>query len=224
MIQPGDDPYKNRRYISILMCACMLFFMSSCYKEEYLRQPELDFQWNPEFAFPVLKTRIGMEAWTLELPVSLLPYFETIELQDTIPLNLRDFTYPDLTIQRIAFKGAALNAFNAPIHTQAYFCRRNYTTIDSLFRDENNYPLLLPANTITEDGEPFNTSDEDKVSFEAEFTAEEFDVLINESAFVIVKFVFYLSEVPQPDLVNFPLLYIDLSLGMRVKFIREIDN
>lgn len=198
-----------------------IVLFNSCYNAEYLEQPDLNFDWNPEIAIPLLEKTLTLDSWVGGLPFEDLPFeflqlLGNIELQDTIPMNLKNFNSSEVSINKVNFNFYMVNGYGAIVSGQAYFVRGNYSLIDSVFSDG---PVELPAahiGTATDIWVPF------PILEQTEYDIEAFQTITEESQFIIVKYGIDISELEESDLAFLPGQSIVVNLGVKIDLIQNI--
>lgn len=198
-------------------------FLSSCLKEA----PEefsSDFIWNPELAFPVGETSLGMNAAsgfdTVLLNMNNLTGYPLwverldIPIEGSTSFNLADIFESNEQINRVLLRVNANNGFPAEVLLQAYFLGSNGILIDSFFLDQS---LLLPAGSLIGSGETVSPSYTRK---DVVFSRERIDLLENAEA-ISFKATILNAEIDSTLIDFYPGYSIDIQIGAMLELIFE---
>ncbi|MBN1133317.1 MAG: hypothetical protein JXR52_10480 [Bacteroidales bacterium] len=187
----------------------------SCMKEAPETLPE-EFDWDPEIAFPVGETSLGMnEASGFDMvlldtnDLTGYPYWVellNLPIEDSADFDFRNFFGASEQVTRILIRVNVTNEFPETASLQAYFRNSNGILLDSMFTD---VPMLVERGDVNEQGEPVRPSfsSEDVV-----FTGDRLDNIQNCAT---ISFRLLIDNPgPDPDFIPFyPTYHIDIQLG-----------
>ena len=206
------------RNVYAILIISLILLPVSCLKDKPDDIPNT-FQWDPEVAFPVGTTAIGMNEAsgfdttllqindTTQLPlwVDLLD----IDIEGEAVFNFGNIASEDDPVTSLMVRVEAYNEFPVEVWLQVYFTESNGEAADSLFVDQ---PMKLPPGSIAASGKP------DKPSYsvkDAILEEERLDNLENATG-VAFKAIIQNAEIDSTLIDFYPTYEIDIHIGAMV--------
>jgi len=194
--------------------------MQGCYDAEKLEQPDLKFTWDPEIAIPIGTTSLSISNWVLDLPVNYIVSLgiTSLELQDTLPVNLQDFTMEGFTIKSVEFKCFGESSYNSTIDAQIYFTDSFYIKSDSVFSEG---PKQFDSATVTE-----NCDIVEKADIGVVYTLDQstYENVVNNTRYVIIKYILNIEGFTEQNILCLTGSEINVSLGMKINVEKKVGN
>ena len=211
----------KQRLIYFLVLLTIVMLPVSCLKEAPETFPS-EFNWEPEVAFPVGETSLGMNAGSgfdttlLEINDSTnYPYW--VDIIDIPIEGETSFSFTNLfensdQINRISIRVNAYNGFPAKVILQAYFTDMDGFKIDSFFTDS---ALLLKPGSITGDGETVSPS---YTQQDVLFSQDRIDRIQNATE-IVFHTIIQNVDIDSTLIQFYPIYSIDIQLGAMVQLI-----
>ena len=209
----------SNRLKYILISVFLIFLAKGCLKDMPETFPE-ELSWNPEVAFPIGETSLGMneesgfDTLLLEINDSTgQPYWVEllkVPIEGESGFNFVNFFGTTDQINRLMIRVNAFNEFPAEVLLQAYFLDINEIILDSMFIDE---PLVIPPGNVRENGEVISPSYAKK---DVVFSGTRLEDL-QEASSISFKILILNAEPDSTFIKYYPDYNIDIQLGAMVE-------